>query len=86
MRDRMVTTTDINEVISKAIALRKDVELLARCSGADGAPYVITVMNPMTNTMDEVAVPSADYDELSARASGIAQEIKDAVSGWAWPY
>ncbi len=80
----MVTTTDINEVISKAHALRKDVELLSRCSGADGAPYVITVMNPVANTMDEVSVPSAKYDELSARASGICNDIKDKVSGWAW--
>lgn len=81
----MVTTTDTNEVISRILALRPDLELLSRCSGAD-SDYTVKVMNPVSHEMVAIGVSGIDYDAVAARASGVYGEIKAAVSGWSWGY
>lgn len=81
----MVDSNDLNQVVSRILALRPDIELLSRCSGAD-SNYTIRVRNPVTNEMIAVGVSGADYDTIEARASGVFGEIKEKVSGWDWDY
>lgn len=81
----MVDNNDLNQVVSKILTLRPDIELLSRLSGADG-DYTIRVKNPVTNEMVVMGVSGVDYDVVEARASGIFFDIKDAVSAWPWTF